>query len=180
MSDVGSRFPNRVKALVYLESGYSYAFYDEAHPSLPIALNLAKSEISAIIPSDLSSRQKPQMLHLANSTLPGLASALHTRAKLLGGIVDLPAQASSPIENAIRDSEVAFGPMHCSVLAMFAMPPQSERMRQITEDQVRAFEKAMPQAKVVRVENADHSIYVSNEADVVREMTAFLTNVSSK
>jgi non-heme chloroperoxidase len=180
LSDVGSRFPNRVKALIYLESGYSYAFYDRAHPSLPIALNLAKSELNAITISDQSSRLKPQMLHLAKSTLPALQLALITRAKALGTIVDSPVQSSSPIENAIRDSEVAFGSMHCPVLALYAMPPESERMRQITEDQVRAFENAMPQAKVVRLEKADHYIYVSNEADVIREMTAFLSNNSSE
>jgi hypothetical protein len=36
------------------------------------------------------------------------------------------------------------------------------------------FEKAAPNAKVIRIGGASHYIYRSNEADVIREMNAFL------
>jgi hypothetical protein len=36
------------------------------------------------------------------------------------------------------------------------------------------FEKSAPHAKVIRLGNASHYIYRSNEADVLREMNAFM------
>ena len=38
-----------------------------------------------------------------------------------------------------------------------------------------AFAAGIPTARVVRLPNADHYVYRSNEADVIREMNAFLT-----
>jgi pimeloyl-ACP methyl ester carboxylesterase len=41
----------------------------------------------------------------------------------------------------------------------------------------RAFEKGNPGARVVRLPNADHFVFNSNEADVIREMDAFLAKL---
>jgi hypothetical protein len=37
-----------------------------------------------------------------------------------------------------------------------------------------AFEHGVPSARVVRIARASHVIFMSNEADVLREMNAFL------
>ncbi|HTE47375.1 MAG TPA: hypothetical protein VK636_19140 [Gemmatimonadaceae bacterium] len=37
-----------------------------------------------------------------------------------------------------------------------------------------AFERGVPGARVVRLPNADHFVFRSNEADVVREIRAFV------
>jgi pimeloyl-ACP methyl ester carboxylesterase len=42
------------------------------------------------------------------------------------------------------------------------------------EAQAKAFENGIPSARVVRLRNADHYVFRSNEADVLREMNAFL------
>ncbi len=42
-----------------------------------------------------------------------------------------------------------------------------------TGPQSKAFEIAVPSARVVRLPHASHYICQSNEADVIREMTAF-------
>jgi hypothetical protein len=42
------------------------------------------------------------------------------------------------------------------------------------EMQAKAFETAVPSAHVVRIANANHFVFVLHEADVLREMTAFL------
>ena len=39
---------------------------------------------------------------------------------------------------------------------------------------VKAFETGVPSARVVRIPHASHYIFQSNEADVLREMKAFL------
>lgn len=42
-----------------------------------------------------------------------------------------------------------------------------------TGGQVKAFEQGNPQAKVVVLPHANHAVFFSNEADVLREINAF-------
>jgi hypothetical protein len=44
----------------------------------------------------------------------------------------------------------------------------------LVERQAKAIEDAVPTTRVVRIANANHVIFISNEADVLREMQAFL------
>ncbi len=43
--------------------------------------------------------------------------------------------------------------------------------------QARAFESGVPNARVVRLQDADHYVFKSNEADVLREMNDFLARL---
>jgi len=43
-----------------------------------------------------------------------------------------------------------------------------------TEAQAKAFESGVPSARVVRLPHASHYVFQSNEADVLREVRAFL------
>jgi hypothetical protein len=43
-----------------------------------------------------------------------------------------------------------------------------------TGAQAKAFESGVPSARVVRLPHANHYVFFSNEADVLREMNAFL------
>ena len=47
----------------------------------------------------------------------------------------------------------------------------------LTTRQAKAFEEGVPTAHVVRLRGADHYVYLSNEADVLREMKSFLANL---
>ena len=44
----------------------------------------------------------------------------------------------------------------------------------LIERQAKAIEAAVPTARVVRIANANHVIFISNETDVLREMQTFL------
>ena len=44
----------------------------------------------------------------------------------------------------------------------------------LVEKQAKAFEAAIPSARVVRLPHANHYVFISNEADVLREMYAFI------
>lgn len=80
--------------------------------------------------------------------------------------------------------------IHGPILAIFAQPhtppPQSNNPQMLEQfkaqeaiaaKQVAAFEKGLPSANVVRIPNADHFVFVSNEADVLREMNAFIAGL---
>ena len=43
--------------------------------------------------------------------------------------------------------------------------------------QVKAFENGLPSAYVVRLPHANHYVFVSNEADVLRDMNTFVSNL---
>jgi len=47
----------------------------------------------------------------------------------------------------------------------------------LTTRQAKAFEDGVPTAHVVRLRNGDHYVYISNEADVLREMKSFLSTL---
>jgi non-heme chloroperoxidase len=49
----------------------------------------------------------------------------------------------------------------------------------LTTRQAKAFEDGVPTAHVVRLRGADHYVYLSNEADVLREMKSFLLKAKS-
>ena len=74
------------------------------------------------------------------------------------------------------------------MLAIFAVPhsfgPNAPKDPNIIAErnardlaQVEAFQAGNPGAKVVRLPNADHFVFYSNEADVLREMNAFISGL---
>jgi pimeloyl-ACP methyl ester carboxylesterase len=73
------------------------------------------------------------------------------------------------------------------ILAIYAVPheqpPSSKdadraaaeaRDLESTGAQAKAFENGLPSARVVRLPHANHYVFRSNEADVLREMNAFI------
>jgi hypothetical protein len=47
----------------------------------------------------------------------------------------------------------------------------------MTERQARAFERGVPQARVLRWRHASHYLFLTQERDVIKEITSFLTTV---
>ena len=47
LSSIGGRHPDKVAALIYLDAGYDYAFYDQSHGNITIDIN----EIISSLPS---------------------------------------------------------------------------------------------------------------------------------
>jgi hypothetical protein len=47
------------------------------------------------------------------------------------------------------------------------------------EAQAKAFESGLPTARVVRIARANHYVFLSNEADVLREMETFIASLRS-
>jgi pimeloyl-ACP methyl ester carboxylesterase len=78
------------------------------------------------------------------------------------------------------------------ILAIFASPhdmgpasswaaaAEARDVTDITGPQANAFERGQPSARVVRLPHADHYVFQSNEADVLREIKAFLHSLSKR
>lgn len=75
------------------------------------------------------------------------------------------------------------------MLAIYALPhdmgainpnraaEQARDVASITGPQAKAFERAMPSARVVRLPGASHYVFQSNEADVLRETKTFIDHL---
>jgi hypothetical protein len=95
----------------------------------------------------------------------------------------------SPIDVAVLAGAEKYTDIRVPVLAIFALPhdlgtsfqndPATRAALEAsdvahTTAQANALEKGVSSARVVRLPHASHSVFVSNEADVLREMNAFI------
>jgi pimeloyl-ACP methyl ester carboxylesterase len=135
LSSIGSRYPEKVAGLIYLDAGYSYAFYAPGIDPFP-----------------------PPPTTTLPPIIDGIMKGTQKYTKIPAPILAIYALPHDP------------GPM-----ASAAMRAQTEANDVKGEAQAKAFESALPTARVVRIPHANHYVFVSNEADVLREMEAFVS-----
>ncbi len=199
LSSIGTRYPGKVSGLIYLDAGYPYAFYnDHASEGFPVNdVVQVRNELTRLLaPSSPPSERKAIVQHLREVSLPRLDKDFATLQKDLQSI---PANAPAPPDTpamrinaaVVRDEQLYTG-VKVPVLAFFAVPhavPKPPGMSDAdfkehvaadlarTGTQADAFEAGNPTARVIRLPNADHYVFRSNEADVLREMNTFLASL---
>jgi non-heme chloroperoxidase len=77
LSSIGSRHPDRVAALIYLDAAYSYAFYDTSRGDLYIDLNGLRDEIDRL--QSGAGKQEQLIQQLLQTTLPAFEKDLKQR-----------------------------------------------------------------------------------------------------
>ena len=102
-------------------------------------------------------------------------------------------QDKERIRNAIEDGEEKYTEIKVPVLAIFSNPKNpgpypfntpaerasSEALLTAEIDgMAKALQAGIPSARVVQIPSANHYVFLSNEADVLREMRAFLAGLS--
>jgi len=193
LSSVGSRHPERVAGLIYLEAGYSYAYYDRSRGDLGIDLADLQNKLEQLQPGKGPQDPRHLIEELLATTLPGFERDLKEMQK------NLPEARSAqptpdqvpPITQAIMTGMQKYTDIRVPVLAIFAVPhatgqPFKDDAARAAADahdevttgaQAKAFESGVPSSRVVRLPHANHYIFLSNEADVLREMNDFLGNL---
>jgi pimeloyl-ACP methyl ester carboxylesterase len=196
LSSIGSRRPERVAGLVYLDAGFVYAFYDPAQQHAWFTIPDVRRRLATVYDdrAPLSFAERAAMVReLADSTLPVLARDLRRWATELDGVPN-PAERPAPprrdlVAEAIDGGAQRYTHIGGPVLAIYAAPPplprnapadSAERARMDStmlarvQPQIDAFRRGVPQARVVRIPHAEHYVFRSNEADVLRELRAFV------
>jgi non-heme chloroperoxidase len=198
MSSIGSRYPDRVAGLIYLDAGYPYAYYNdnakEGEDPIPDIVKVQMELDGFLNPLPMKER-RDRAEHLLNVSLPRLERDIQQGLKQAQNAGDSPMPALTPTQRAsvaIRRGTEIFRGVKCPVLAIFADPhdfgPADKgdqaaraemvaRDRAMTSEQADAFQAGNPQARVVRIANANHFVFRSNEAEVMREMKDFLAKL---
>ena len=187
LSSIGSRFPEKVSGLVYLDAATGFAFYDPAHPSIAIEMNDIKRRIDEIEAGGVDEQKKLLELEAAAAKFE---TVLHQSNAEIANMPPLPPR--SPMSAAINFGEQKYTSIPVPALAIYACPHNWDRFfpndpgrraALLADDTARctewadAFAAGVPTARVVRLANADHYVFNSNEADVVREMNDFLAKL---
>ena len=200
MSSVATRRPSRVTALVYLEAAYPYAFdngkgptwkeFEDARKLMPsppppsetdpalagfAAFQQASTQALGFTYPEEELRQQyattPEGRVGKKRDFPGGAVLLQGMKKYAN--IPVPALAIFAIPHAQPKwmTESADPKVREAAKASFAA------VDALTKRQAKAFEEGIPRAHVVRLRGADHYVYLSNEADVLREMKSFFSNL---
>lgn len=194
LSSIGSRHPEKVAGLIYLDAAYSYAFYDSTQGDLNLDSLELKRKLDQLHPGTPPQDQKQVVQELLKTDLPRLENDLKDELKGLeyAPTVTCKLQVPAPVL-AIVAGQQKYTSIRVPALAIYAIPHSGmpaagrdeatvaaaeARDNALSEAQAKAFEKGVPSAHVVRLPHADHYVFKSNESDVLREMNAFLEAIS--
>jgi non-heme chloroperoxidase len=187
LSSIGSRFPNKVSGLIYLDAAASWAFYDPAHPRVEIEMNSIKKRIEEIEAGGVDEQEKLRELEIA---IARFETVLHQSNEDVKTMPPLPPR--SPIQAALNFGAEKYTSIPVPVLAIFACPhdwshffpndPERRAARLAADTancsaEAETFARGVPTARVVRIPNADHYVHRSNEAQVIDEMKKFLNTL---
>ena len=187
LSSIGSRFPDKVSGLIYLDAATSFAFYDPAHPPIEIEMNDIKRRIDEIEAGGVDEQKKLLELETA---VARFETILHQNNLEVANMPPLPPR--SPIGAAVNFGMQKYTNIPVPVLAIYACPHNWDRFpgndpdrkaALIRDDKARCtewadvFRRGVPTARIVIIPNADHYVYISNAEQVVTEINAFLARL---
>jgi non-heme chloroperoxidase len=184
LSSVGSRHPEKIAGLIYLEAAYGF---DPAHPVLEVEMNDLKKQIDQIEAGGID--EKKYLLEL-EASVSKFEKTLHDSNVDIASMPPIPPRP--PIQAALNFGMQKYTQIPVPTLAIFACPHNWDRVfrndpamkaarmaadRVSCNAQADGFAAAVPSARVIRLPDADHYVFNSNQADVLREMNIFLAKL---
>ncbi|HEX4049759.1 MAG TPA: alpha/beta hydrolase [Steroidobacteraceae bacterium] len=197
LSYVGSRDPQKIAGLVYLDAGYGYAFYDKpkdaAVPSIPpdVDLEVDVDQLQRKLTQIVSADDIPTRVELFNESASELVQVRNDLQAQEGEVQaggGKPAQlAANPINTAILAGMDKFTQVNAPILAIYADPhagipvptgtskaEATGRDKASVEAQIAALTRYNPSAQIIRLPNAVHYVFISNEAEVLKDVQTFI------
>jgi pimeloyl-ACP methyl ester carboxylesterase len=197
LSSVANRHPDRVAGLVYLDAAYSYAFDNGKGASILEIQKLQGPQPPPPSGADLASFPALQKYYeRVNGFRFPEGELRQQRESTSDGRVgkqrDLP--GSALFMPLMMGTKRKYSDIPVPALVIFANPHSQGRwvddnldpsvqtaaraystaLSALTERQEKAVENGAPRAQVITLPGANHYVFLSNEADVLREMRAFL------
>jgi non-heme chloroperoxidase len=195
LSSIASRHPEKIAGLIYLEAGYGYAFYDRVHGDaifdfFQLQRLLSEYSSNSVTDPDHFTENLTSAVALLDADLK------ESRAQDPDTpLFHAPRGPANPIVAAINMGAKEYSKIPVPVLTIYACPhnfdfdPELKNNPKLksalTADnqfycsrQADAFATGVPTARIVRIPNADHYVFRSNEQQVLGEMNAFLATLS--
>lgn len=192
LSSVATRYPNRVSGLVYLDAGYSYAF-DNGKGAVMSEFKGNPPRTPAPGPDDLASFSafskwyaringfafpEAELRQTWDITRDGRVGKRRIPPGAAGMKMGLKKYAAIPVRAlvifAISHDPGAWVKTSADPAVQEAAKTFATLEAALTERQAKAWEDGVPTARIVRLTGANHLVFLSNEADVLREMRTFL------
>jgi pimeloyl-ACP methyl ester carboxylesterase len=157
LSYLAAQHQDQIAALIYLEAAYRYAYdvpgeFEKDFPSLPAPPASPPTVVRHPFALPEAERQQPRGMPTAGP--------------------------------AIRAGGRQFTEIGLPTLAIFASPhdigvatadPAFDRFDEaVTERQARAFQRGVPGARVLRLPHASHYLFLTLQAEVIKEVSAFI------
>jgi len=196
LSSVAARHPDRIAGVIYLEAAYPYAFDNGQGPSMQDMQSLQAPQPPEPGAADLASFRAlyKYFLRVNGFAYPD-AELRQTWESTPAGTVTK--RRDFPGSEQLLTGMKKYAKIPAHALAIFADPhglgdwvdhntdPTVRQAAQaytsglsaLVEKQLMAFRNGVPAARVVVLPGAHHYVYLSNEADVLREMRAFLASL---
>jgi len=195
LSSIGSRYPDRVAGLIYLDTSTG-AYDDGTHGDFIVDVAEVKNHLDALRAA--GSKGKAAVMDslltvLRQMDLPALESAL---AKMQDTLRFLPATLNYPlmpppttgVAGAIDDGRQRYRNIHGPMLAIFQAPRSpvgvgvdsviTRRWLQETPEFPGRLARGFPHATVVLLPNANHFVFRSNPEQVLAAMRTFVDGLS--
>ena len=201
LSSIGSRFPQRVAGLIYLEAGYPYAMYVHSSNSIAVSWNEMRRKVDAISDAATPQAKRALIQQMLKTNLPDYKESLEQMSAALQSIPDQPpppektlSSRSYRVTQAVHDGEQEYTTITCPLLAVFNEPtppvlkPDADANAKAQaarfavnlkglHEQQQAFEALGSNARVIRIKDANHYVFRSNEEDVLRKVNDFIATV---
>lgn len=191
LSSIGSRDPQLVAGLIYLDGGYAYAFYSPKIGEIAIDAVDEQRQLDLFLAKGF---QDPQQIDGLKTGAARLQLDLERIERTVSLQPPRPsgAPAIPPIGLALSRGHQKYTHIDAPVLAIYADPHSfgpfyrndPDKLAALVADdkatvsaQADAFQAGVPSAQVIRIPNADHFIFRSNEAEVIRDMNAFIAKL---
>jgi pimeloyl-ACP methyl ester carboxylesterase len=188
LSSIGSRHPEKVAGLIYLDAAFPYAYYNHDNNDWTFDMLDVRKQIDAL---QAGAVLEPKFVDDMLTSIDQLEKDMQEIKKALAQQKPPYPPPPPPIGIAIHFGQQKYTQIPVAILAIAACPHNFDRVNatpeakaaMVADDRVRctaqanAFEAGVPTAHVVRLPNADHYVFNSNEADVLREMNTFLATL---
>jgi pimeloyl-ACP methyl ester carboxylesterase len=202
LSSIGSPRPERIAGLVYLDAGYRYALSGPGLGDFQMDILTMRKKL-AVAWDGITPQERKEAIDALLTEWPDFEKELKTISGALTIASTMTPEAIAKekayretqegrSEHAMMMGEQRFQRIDCPILAIYASPhalsntvtgdariAAEERDMDFVESLAKRF-RALPNAKVVFLPHAAHSLYNSNRDDVVREIRTFAATLDSQ
>jgi pimeloyl-ACP methyl ester carboxylesterase len=202
LSSIGTRRPERVAGLVYLDAGYRYALSGTGLGDFQVDLLTMRGRLTVAL-DGITPQEKKAAIDALLTEWPDFEKELKIASAALVNASTMTPEAIAKekayretqegrSEHAMMMGEQRFEGIHCPILAIYASPhalpntitgdariATEKRDTDLVQSLAKRFQD-LPNAKVVLLPHATHSLYNSNRDEVIREIRAFAATVDSQ